>query len=167
MKIVVIGVGKIKEKYIKDGIAEYSKRLSRFCDLEIIEVDDEPIPENLSPSMKIGVMKKEADRIAKYLSQKTSKKGMGLKTGSVIVALDVKGEKHSSESFASKMGLFFASGISNIIFIIGGSLGLDKELLESAQLRLSLSELTFPHQLVRLILLEQIYRAFKINNGEP
>jgi len=81
--------------------------------------------------------------------------------------LDVKGEKHSSESFASKMGLFFASGISNIIFIIGGSLGLDKELLESAQLRLSLSELTFPHQLVRLILLEQIYRAFKINNGEP
>lgn len=155
MKITIIAVGKLKEKYLKDGIAEYSKRLSRFCDLEIIEVDDEQAPENLSPAGEAQVKKKEAEKILKKV-----------KDGSLPVVLDVKGEKVDSEGFAAKMQSFFVSGSSHITFIIGGSLGLDEGLVKTARLKLSLSNLTFPHQLARLILLEQLYRVFKIINGE-
>lgn len=155
MKITIIAVGKLKEKYLKDGIAEYCKRLSRFCDLEIIEVDDEQAPENLSPAGEAQVKKKEAEKILKKV-----------KDGSLPVVLDVKGEKVDSEGFAAKMQSFFVSGSSHITFIIGGSLGLDEGLVKTARLKLSLSNLTFPHQLARLILLEQLYRVFKIINGE-
>jgi len=156
MKIAIIAVGKIKERYLKDGIAEYSKRLSRFCDVEVIEVADEQAPEALSASQEEQVKKKESERIIKRL-----------KEGTFLIVLDVKGEKLDSEGFADKLQAFLASGNSHITFVIGGSLGLDPELIKKARFRLSLSDMTFPHQLTRLILLEQIYRAFKIMNGEP
>lgn len=155
MKINIIAVGKIKEKYLKDGILEYSKRLSRFCDLQVIEVDDEQAADSLSAAQEMQVKKKEADKILKKI-----------KDGSFLIVLDVKGDKLDSEGFAAKMQSFFVSGVSNITFIIGGSLGLDSSIISKANLRLSLSDMTFPHQLTRLILLEQIYRGFKIINGE-
>lgn len=155
MKISVIAVGKLKEKYLKEGIGEYSKRLTRFCELEILEVEDEQAPENLTPAQELQVKRKEAERIQKKV-----------KEGSSLVILDVKGEKTSSEGLASKLQSFFISGKSHITFVIGGSLGLDSELLKKADFRFSMSELTFPHQLARLILLEQLYRAFKIINNE-
>ncbi len=155
MKITIAAVGKIKEKYLKDGIDEYTKRLSRFCDLEIIEVQDEQAPDNLSEAGEKQIMKKEAEKLLKRI-----------KEGSLLVVMDVKGEKLDSEGFAAKLKSFFVSGSSHITFIIGGSLGVDEELIKRASLRLSMSSMTFPHQLARLILLEQIYRCFKINSGE-
>lgn len=155
MKITIIAVGKLKEKYLKDGIAEYLKRLSRFCDTEIIEVEDEQAPESLSAAQEAQVKRKEAERIQKRI-----------KEGSVVVTLDLKGKMYTSEEFAGRLNSFFISGASNIVFVIGGSLGIDSELNEKASLRISFSNLTFPHQLVRLILLEQVFRAFKIINGE-
>ncbi len=155
MKITIAAVGKIKEKYLKDGIDEYTKRLSRFCDLEIIEVQDEQAPDNLSEAGEKQIMKKEAGKLLKRI-----------KEGSLLVVMDVKGEKLDSEGFAAKLKSFFVSGSSHITFIIGGSLGVDEELIKRASLRLSMSSMTFPHQLARLILLEQIYRCFKINSGE-
>ena len=155
MKLTIIAVGKLKEKYLKDGIAEYSKRLSRFCDLEIVEIEDEQVPENISAANAIQVKRKEAEKILKKL-----------KDSSLLVVLDVKGEKLDSEAFASKLNSFFISGNSHITFVIGGSLGLDEMLVKRSILRFSMSDLTFPHQLARLILLEQVYRCFKIINGE-
>lgn len=155
MKITVLAVGKLKEKYIKDGINEYLKRLSRFCDMEIIEVEDEKAPESLSAAEEQQVKKKEAERIFKKV-----------KEGSAVIVLDVRGDRMGSEDFASKLSSFFVSGVSHITIIIGGSLGLDPSLLKAARLRFSMSDLTFPHQLVRLILMEQLFRAFKIMNGE-
>ncbi|OPZ92133.1 MAG: Ribosomal RNA large subunit methyltransferase H [Firmicutes bacterium ADurb.Bin419] len=155
MKLTLITVGKLKEKYLKDGINEYSKRLSRFCELQIVEVDDEQAPENLSQSQEVTVKRKEAERIIKKV-----------KDGSVLIVLDLKGKKLNSEGFADKLNSFLLSGKSHITFVIGGSLGLDDELVQKADYRLCLSDMTFPHQLARLILLEQIYRAFKILNGE-
>lgn len=156
MKITVIAVGKLRERYLKDGISEYAKRLSRFCDLQLAEVADEQAPESLSPPQEEQVKKKEADRISDKL-----------KEGTFLIVLDVKGERKSSEGFADTLGTCFTSGRSNITFVIGGSLGLDAGLVKKADLRLSFSDMTFPHQLTRLILLEQLFRAFKIINGEP
>ncbi len=155
MKITVIAVGKLKEKYLKDGISEYAKRLSRFCDFEIIEVADEKAPENLSAAQELNVMKKEAERISK-----------NIKDAGKLIVLDVKGKRMNSVDFSENLRSFFNSGTPRITFVIGGSLGLDKQLAEKADLRLSFSDMTFPHQLIRLILTEQIYRAFKIINGE-
>lgn len=155
MKITIIAVGKIKEKYLKDGISEYSKRLSRFCQLEIAEVEDEQAAEALSPAQEDQVKKREGEKILKKL-----------KEGSFPIILDIKGTKLDSEALASKLQGYFVSGVSHITFIIGGSLGLHESVTARAGLRLSISDMTFPHQLVRLILLEQIYRAFKINSGE-
>lgn len=155
MKITVAAVGKLKEKYLKEGINEYAKRLSRFCDLEFVEVEDEQVPEGLSEAGRKQVKWKEAGKLLKKI-----------KESSLLVVLDVRGEKLDSEKFAEKLESFFVSGISHITFIIGGSLGLDEELVKKANFRLSLSDMTFPHQLARLILLEQIFRAFKIINGE-
>ncbi|MDP4094052.1 MAG: 23S rRNA (pseudouridine(1915)-N(3))-methyltransferase RlmH [Bacillota bacterium] len=155
MKITIAAVGKLKEKYLKDGIGEYSKRLSRFCDLEFIEVEDEQAPENLSEAGSKQVKKKEAERLLKRI-----------KDSSFIIVMDVKGEKLGSEKFAARLESLFVSGVSHITFVIGGSLGVDEELLNKAGFKLSLSDMTFPHQLTRLILLEQIYRGFKIINGE-
>ena len=156
MKITIVAVGKLKGKYLKEGISEYSKRLSRFCELQIIEVEDEQAPENLSVSQEEQVKRREAERIIKRV-----------KEGSVLIVLDLKGKKLSSEEFADKLNSFFISGESHITFVIGGSLGLDEELVRKADFSLSLSDMTFPHQLARLILVEQIFRAFKILNNEP
>ncbi len=155
MKLTVVAVGKLKEKYLKEGISEYSKRLSRFCELQVIEVDDEQAPENLSESQEIQVKRREAERIMKKV-----------KDGSALIVLDLKGKKLNSEGFADKLNSFFISGKSHITFVIGGSLGLDEELVERADFRLCLSDMTFPHQLARLILLEQVFRVFKILNNE-
>jgi 23S rRNA (pseudouridine1915-N3)-methyltransferase len=155
MKVTIIAVGKLKDRYLKEGTGEYTKRLSRFCDLQMVEVDDEQAPDTLSPAQEEQLKKKEAVKISSKL-----------KEGTFLIVLDVKGEKKSSEGFASALQTCFATGRSNITFIIGGSLGLDTELIKKADLRLSLSDMTYPHQLTRLILLEQIFRAFKIINGE-
>lgn len=155
MKFTLVAVGKLKEKYLKEGIGEYSKRLSRFCELQIVEVEDEQAPENLSEAQAVQVKKKEAERIIKKV-----------KEGSTLIVLDLKGKKLDSEGFAEKLNSFFVSGKSHVTFVIGGSLGLDDELVQKADFRLCLSDMTFPHQLARLILLEQIFRAFKILNGE-
>jgi 23S rRNA (pseudouridine1915-N3)-methyltransferase len=155
MKFTLVVVGKLKEKYLKEGISEYSKRLSRFCELQIVEVEDEQAPENLSEAQAVQVKKKEAERIIKKV-----------KEGSTLIVLDLKGKKLDSEGFAEKLNSFFVSGKSHITFVIGGSLGLDDEIIQKADFRLCLSDMTFPHQLARLILLEQVFRAFKILNGE-
>lgn len=155
MKICIAAVGKLKEKYLKEGVAEYSKRLSRFCTLEIMEVPDAKAPEKLSAAQEEEVKALEAENLLKRIND-----------NSVRIALDISGEKLDSEGFAHKLQSFFVSGRSDITFIIGGSLGLHEGLLKKADLRLSLSDMTFPHQLARLILLEQLFRAFKIIYGE-
>lgn len=155
MKVTIIAVGKIKEHYLKEGIEEYSKRLSRFCDLRIIEAADEPAPDDLSAAREEQIKSREASRVLGKV-----------KDGDYLIVLDVKGAKKSSEEFAEVLKNCMMSGNSSITFVIGGSLGLAPELIRKANVRLSLSDMTFPHQLTRLILLEQIYRAFKIINGE-
>ena len=155
MKITIIAVGKIKESFIKKGIDEYVKRLRRFCNIDIIEVGDEQAPESLSPAQEDKVKETEGERILKKV-----------KPGSKVIALDVRGISLDSVEFADKINSYAISGNSHITFIIGGSLGLHNNVLKAANERLSLSRMTFPHQLTRLILLEQIYRAFKIINGE-
>ena len=155
MKITIIAVGKIKESYLKEGINEYIKRLRRFCNIDIIEVADQQAPESLSPAQEEQVRETEGESILKKI-----------KPGSTVIALDVRGISLDSVEFADKINNYAISGNSHITFIIGGSLGLHNNVLKAANERLSLSRMTFPHQLTRLILLEQIYRAFKIISGE-
>ncbi|HHY90435.1 MAG TPA: 23S rRNA (pseudouridine(1915)-N(3))-methyltransferase RlmH [Clostridiales bacterium] len=156
MNITVIAVGKIKEKYIQEGIKEFAKRLSRYCTLEIIEIDDEKAPENLSEREKEIVKEKEGNRIISKIPQ-----------NSFIISLEIKGEQLSSKELSKKLEKLMVSGINHITFIIGGSLGLSKDVLNRSDYKLSFSKLTFPHQLMRLILLEQIYRSWKIMKKEP
>jgi 23S rRNA (pseudouridine1915-N3)-methyltransferase len=155
MRICVLAVGKLQEQYLRDGIAEYLKRLKRYCKLEIIEVADEKAPESLSPAEQDIVLKKEGEKLLCKITN-----------GSIVIALDIRGKRMTSEDLAAAIKGYMVSGIPDITFVIGGSLGLDGAVLEKAALRLSLSDMTFPHQLTRLIILEQIYRAFKIINGE-
>lgn len=155
MKITIAAVGKMKERYLKDGISEYVKRISRFAEVDTIEVDDEHAPENLSGAQESQVKQREAERLLKRV-----------KDNSYIILLDLAGEQANSEALSSKLENIMLNGNSHITFIIGGSLGLDKSLIEAADYRMCLSKMTFPHQLARLILLEQIYRAFKIINNE-
>ena len=156
MKITIVTVGKIKEKYLKDAIAEYGKRLSRYCKLEIVETADEKTPDGASELMEQQVRRKEGERIEKYLRE-----------DAYVIALAIDGKMLSSEEFSEKIGSLGVSGVSHIIFIIGGSIGLDEQILRRADYRLSFSKMTFPHQLMRVILLEQIYRAYRILNHEP
>ncbi|MCI8804375.1 MAG: 23S rRNA (pseudouridine(1915)-N(3))-methyltransferase RlmH [Clostridiales bacterium] len=155
MRTEIICVGKIKEKFFKDAISEYSKRLSKYVNLNIIEVSDEKTPESLSDSEKRIVKYKEGERILN-----------AVKTNFVI-ALDLSGKKLSSENFAEFLRKSMVSGINGVSFVIGGSLGLSESVIKRADLRLSFSDMTFPHQLMRVILLEQIYRAHRIINNEP
>ncbi|UUV15139.1 23S rRNA (pseudouridine(1915)-N(3))-methyltransferase RlmH [Clostridioides difficile] len=156
MNISIVVVGKIKEKYLKLGIDEFKKRLSKYCKLEIIELDDEKAPENLSA--------KEME----IIKDKEGKKILGkIKHNSYVIALAIDGKSLSSEELAKAMSDLAVRGNSSLCFIIGGSLGLSDEVLGRADYRLSFSRMTFPHQMMRLILLEQIYRAYRINNGEP
>jgi 23S rRNA (pseudouridine1915-N3)-methyltransferase len=156
MKITVITVGKIKEKYLKDAIAEYSKRLSKYCKLEIIEVADEKTPDNASEVVEDAIRSKEAERILKYV-----------KDDVFVITLEINGKQLSSEELAGKIDKLGVQGTSHIIFIIGGSIGLGQEVLQKSNFALSFSKMTFPHQLMRVVLLEQIYRSYRIINGEP
>ena len=156
MRINIVCVGKIKEKYLKLGIAEFKKRLSKYCKLEIIELEDEKAPENLSDKEMLMIKEKEGKKI---LSK--------IKDNSYVIALAIDGKNLSSEELAETINKLGVRGISNITFVIGGSLGLSDEVLSRADYKLSFSKMTFPHQLMRLILLEQVYRAYRINNGEP
>ena len=156
MKITIIAVGKIKEKYLKDAITEYSKRLGRYCRLEIIEVADEKTPDHASENMEDAIREKEAERIGKYI-----------KEDAYLVTQEIQGRQLTSEEFADKIEKLGVSGIGHMIFIIGGSIGLGKSILEKSDYALSFSKMTFPHQLMRVILLEQIYRSYRIINGEP
>lgn len=156
MRINIVCVGKIKEKYLKLGIDEFKKRLSKYCKLEIIELEDEKAPENLSDKEMLMIKEKEGKKI---LSK--------IKDNSYVIALAIDGKNLSSEELAETINKLGVRGISNITFVIGGSLGLLDEVLSRADYKLSFSKMTFPHQLMRLILLEQVYRAYRINNGEP
>ena len=156
MKITVITVGKIKEKYLKDAIAEYSKRLSKYCKLEIIEVADEKTPDNASEVVEDSIRSKEAERILKYV-----------KDDAYIITLEIGGNQLSSEELADKIDKLGVQGTSHIVFIIGGSIGLGKEVLNKSNYALSFSKMTFPHQLMRVILLEQVYRSYRIISNEP
>lgn len=156
MKITIITVGKLKEKYLKDAIAEYSKRLSKYCKLEIVEVADEKTPENASEVVEDAIRSKEAERILKYV-----------KEDAFVITLEIAGKQLTSEEFADKIEQLGVRGISRIIFVIGGSIGLGKEVLAQSDFALSFSKMTFPHQLMRVILLEQVYRSYRIISGQP
>ena len=156
MKITLITVGKIKEKYLKDAIAEYSKRLSKYCKLEVIEVPDEKTPDHASDVVENTIRDKEAERIMKYVKEDT-----------YVITLEINGKLLSSEELSAKINQLGIQGTSHITFIIGGSIGLGKEVLARSDYALSFSKMTFPHQLMRVILLEQIYRSYRIINGEP
>ncbi len=156
MKITLITVGKIKEKYLRDAISEYSKRLSRYCKLEIIEVADEKTPDHASQTVEDAIRDKEGERILKYV-----------KEDAFVVTLEIKGKLLTSEELADKIETLGVQGISHIIFIIGGSIGLGNEVLKRSDYALSFSKMTFPHQLMRIILLEQIYRSYRIINHQP
>ena len=155
MKIKIICVGKLKEKYLSDGISEYAKRLSRFCKFEICSLADEKIPENASGKECLSVLEQEGERITKHIGK-----------SDYIIALCVEGKNISSTDFAKKISDISLSGKSDITFIIGGSLGICDRVKNMADFHLSFGKMTFPHQLMRLVLAEQIYRAFKINANE-
>ena len=156
MNILIICVGKIKEKFYRDAIYEYSKRLSRYCKLDIVEVADEKTPDNASIKEESQIKDKEGEGILK-----------NIKDNVYVIAMDIKGEMMTSSLLAEKIKNLGVSGDSNIGFIIGGSLGLSKKVLDRADYKLSFSKMTFPHQLFRVMILEQIYRGFRINAGEP
>ncbi len=156
MKITLITVGKIKERFFEEAIKEYSKRLSRYCKLEIIQVADEKTPDGASETVEAQIKEKEGKRILSYV-----------KDGSYVVALAIEGVMLSSTELAETIGKLTVDGTSQIVFIIGGSLGLSPEVMKRADYALSFSPMTFPHQLMRVVLLEQIYRSFRILTGEP
>ncbi|ASR41724.1 23S rRNA (pseudouridine(1915)-N(3))-methyltransferase RlmH [Ligilactobacillus agilis] len=156
MNIKIIGVGKLKEKYLKQGIAEYAKRLGKFCKFEIVEVPDEKAPEKLSAAEMEGVKEKEGERILAKIRDKE-----------YVYALAIEGKERSSEEFAQEIAQLTTYGRSDITFVIGGSLGLSPAVLKRAETKISFGRFTLPHQLMRLVLSEQIYRAFMINNGSP
>lgn len=156
MKIDLICVGKLKEKYLVAAIDEYSKRLSRYCKLNVIELADEKTPDNASDKEELQIKDKEGEKI---LAQ--------VKDGAYVVALDLGGKMISSEDLAQFMTDRAVRGDSHLVFIIGGSLGLSSAVLTRANYKLCFSKMTFPHQLFRVMLLEQVYRAYRINNNEP
>ena len=155
MKITVLSVGTIKEKYFIDAIKEYSKRISKYSKVDFITVSDEPIPDNASLKEEEIIKNKEGEKILKAIPNNSYK-----------IALALNGEMIDSVELANKMSDIFTKGNSNIAFIIGGSLGLSKKVLDFADYKLCFSKMTFPHKLMQVILLEQVYRAFKINNNE-
>ncbi len=156
MKITVLCVGKIKESYLREAIAEYSKRLSRYAELQIVEVADEKTPDDASPATEVKILQTEGERLLRALRKDAY---------TVVLAIDGKGL--SSVQLSEKIDALTVSGVSHIQFVIGGSLGLAPEVIAAADFRLSFSAMTFPHQLMRVILLEQVYRAFRIRTGEP
>ena len=156
MKITIIAVGKLKEKYLKQGIQEYLKRLSAYAKVDIIELADEKAPENMSEAQMLEVKQKEGERILGNIGQDT-----------YVITLEINGKMLSSEQLAAKMDELATYGKSKVAFVIGGSLGLSEDVQKRSDLALSFSKMTFPHQLMRLVLLEQVYRGFRIIRGEP
>ena len=154
MKITILSVGKVKEKFYRDAIDEFVKRLSRYCKLEIIEVTDEKTEEQASETEIRLVKEKEGERLLK-----------NIKDDAYVITLEIGGKQLSSEELADKIDKLGIQGTSHIIFIIGGSIGLGREVLNKSNYALSFSKMTFPHQLMRVILAEQVYRAFMINAG--
>lgn len=153
-KVTVLCVGKLKEKFYIDAAAEYAKRLSRFCKLELVELPEERLPEDPPPAQIEAALLKEAAAIRAKLP-----------AGAALIALCVEGELRSSEALARQMAAWAGQGVSQLVFLIGGSFGLHPSIKGSAKLRLSMSPMTFPHHLARVMVLEQIYRAYQINAG--
>ena len=156
MKIKIVTVGKLKEKYLKDGIAEYSKRLSRFANLEMIELADEKTPDRASDSENQKILEIEGTRILSKIGDRD-----------FVIVLAIEGKTLSSEEFSKQLGQAPINGFSTLTFVIGGSLGLSPQVKKRANLSISFGRLTLPHQLMRLVLVEQIYRAFTIQQGSP
>lgn len=154
LTINIICTGKIKENYLKDAIGEYTKRLSKYCNLSIFELPDEKLPNNLNETIEENIKQKECKNVIAHLKKE-----------SYIICLDLKGKELSSEEFSKKIEDISLNN-SSLTFIIGGTLGLTKELLSVANENICFSKMTFPHQLIRVFLLEQIFRAFKISKGE-
>lgn len=154
LTINILCIGKIKEDFFRNAINEYSKRLSKYCKLNIVELPDEKIPDKLNINMTKQIKEKESNNIINHLPKDT-----------YIICLDLTGKEYSSENFSSKLENL-SQITSNITFVIGGSLGIHKNLLNKANEKICFSKMTFPHQLIRIFLLEQIFRAFKISNGE-
>ncbi len=155
LHINIICVGKLKEKYLQDALSEYSKRLSKYCNLNIIELPDEKLPNNLNDSLINQIKQKESNNILSHIEK-----------GSYVLALDLKGKQFSSEEFSKKITDISLNSFSSITFIIGGTLGLYENVLKNSNKLICFSKMTFPHQLIRIFLLEQIFRAFKISNNE-
>ena len=155
MKVRILTIGKLKEKYLVNGINEYVKRLNAYCKVEMVEVLDEPIPDNASENVENIIKDKEADKIVSKI-----------KDDEYVIVLDLHGKEIDSVQFSKHIENCMIQGKSTITFVIGGSLGLGKSLLQRANYRLCFSQMTFPHQLMKLILVEQIYRAFKIMNNQ-
>lgn len=156
MKISILCVGKIKEKYFTMGIEEYRKRLSRYCKLEIIEVPDEKTPDHAGETEELQIKQKEGERLFKYIKDDT-----------YVIALAIEGKQLDSVELSKRIEKLGIDSISHIAFVIGGSLGLDNRILQRANEKWSFSKMTFPHQMMRMILLEQIYRGFRIMKNEP
>lgn len=156
MKIKIVTVGKLKEKYLKDGIAEYSKRISRFATIEMIELADEKTPDRASDSENEKILDLEGNRILSKIGDRE-----------FVVVLAIEGKTLSSEEFSKQLEQASINGYSTLTFVIGGSLGLSPQVKNRANLSLSFGRLTLPHQLMRLVLVEQIYRAFTIQQGSP
>ncbi len=155
-KITLICVGKVKEKFYRDAIAEFTKRLSRYCSLSIVEVADEKTPDKAPKALEDKIKSTEGERIMKKISDRD-----------YVIALDIQGKQAGSEELAAHLDELTKRGTSSFVFVIGGSLGLAPEVLARSNEKLSFSPMTFPHQLMRVILLEQIYRCFRITNNEP
>lgn len=156
MKITLITVGKIKERYFEDAIKEYAKRLSRYCKLDIIQVADEKTPDGAGEAQERQIKEKEGQRILS-----------NIKEGAYVIALAIEGTMLSSEELAARIQKLGVDGTGHIVFVIGGSLGLSEEVMKRADYALSFSRMTFPHQMMRVVLLEQIYRSWRIIAGEP
>lgn len=156
MNITLVTVGKIKEKFYRDAVDEFVKRLGRYCKIKIVEVSDENTPNNAPEAIEEQIKNKEGERILKHITDSM-----------YVIALAIEGKEMSSVKFAEKLERMGIEGTSDICFIIGGSLGLSKEVYKRADELLSFSPMTFPHQLMRVILLEQIYRCFRIIHNEP
>ena len=155
LHIDIVCIGKIKEQYLRDAIQEYRKRLSKYCSLTIIELPDEPLPNHLSEKLSESIKQSESNNILSHIRK-----------DSYLICLDLNGKQYTSEEFSQKLDNIALNNNSNIAFVIGGTLGMSKELLTKANEKICFSKMTFPHQLIRLFLLEQLFRAFKISNHE-
>ena len=156
MNITLIAVGKIKEQFLLQALEEYKKRLSRYCTLKIIEIPDEKAPENLSKAEMTNILEKEAAKIVNKIP-----------SGSTVISLEIEANQMTSEKFAETIENYGIQGVSHLCFIIGGSLGLGESIKRISELNLSFSKMTFPHQMFRVMVLEQVYRSFRIIRGEP